>query len=76
MVLKGACNDDVMGRAVSTKLNEQAWMLNTSLPFDQRTALQDVRVDCWAEALRNANVLSRKRLHRSSLVCMRLKMNF
>ncbi|HSK89479.1 MAG TPA: argininosuccinate lyase [Anaerolineales bacterium] len=48
------------GGRFSTKLNEQAWMLNTSLPFDQRLALQDVRGSiAWAEALRNANVLSR-----------------
>jgi len=49
------------GGRFSTKLNEQAWMLNTSLPFDQRLALQDVRGSiAWAEALRNANVLSRE----------------
>ncbi|MGB8982019.1 MAG: argininosuccinate lyase [Anaerolineales bacterium] len=43
----------------STKLNEQAWALNTSLPFDRRLALQDVRGSiAWAEALRNADVLS------------------
>ena len=47
------------GGRFSTKLNEQAWVLNTSLPFDQRLALQDVRGSiAWAEALRNANVLT------------------
>jgi argininosuccinate lyase len=49
------------GGRFSTKLNEQAWALNTSLPFDQRLALQDVRGSiAWADALRNANVLSRE----------------
>ena len=43
----------------STKLNEQAWTLNTSLPFDQRLALQDVRGSiAWAGALQNVNVLT------------------
>jgi argininosuccinate lyase len=47
------------GGRFSTKLNEQAWALNTSLPFDQRLALQDVRGSiAWAESLRNANVLT------------------
>ncbi len=47
------------GGRFSTKLNEQAWNLNTSLPFDQRLALQDVRGSiAWAGALRKANVLS------------------
>src|SRR5512141_823954 len=43
----------------STKLNEQGWALNTSLPFDQRLALQDVRGSiAWAGALQTVNVLS------------------
>ena len=45
----------------STKLNEQAWTLNTSLPFDQRLALQDVRGSiAWAGALQNVNVLTQE----------------
>ncbi len=47
------------GGRFSTKLDEQAWNLNTSLPFDQRLALQDVRGSiAWAGALQKANVLS------------------
>jgi len=43
----------------STKLDEKAWALNTSLPFDQRLALQDVRGSiAWAGALQNVNVLT------------------
>ncbi len=44
----------------STKLNEQAWTLNTSLPFDQRLAVQDVRGSiAWAGALQSVNVLTK-----------------
>src|SRR5512133_3171640 len=47
------------GGRFSTKLNERAWVLNTSLPFDQRLALQDVRGSiAWAGALQNVNVLT------------------
>ncbi|MBN2115654.1 MAG: argininosuccinate lyase [Anaerolineales bacterium] len=47
------------GGRFSTKLNEQAWALNTSLPFDRRLALQDVRGSiAWAGALQKANVLT------------------
>ncbi len=43
----------------STKLDEQAWALNASLPFDKRLALQDVRGSiAWAGALKQANVLT------------------
>ncbi len=43
----------------STKLDEQAWLLNTSLPFDQRLAAQDVRGSiAWAGGLLQAGVLS------------------
>lgn len=43
----------------STKLNEQAWALNTSLPFDKRLALQDVRGSiAWAGALQQAGILN------------------
>jgi argininosuccinate lyase len=43
----------------STKLDEKAWALNASLPFDQRLAIQDVRASiAWAGALRNVTVLT------------------
>lgn len=47
------------GGRFSTKLNEQAWLLNTSLPFDQRLAAQDVRGSiAWAGAIFKAGVLT------------------
>jgi len=46
------------GRFTGT-LDPSAWMLNTSLPFDQRLALQDVRGSvAWAGALHKADVLT------------------
>ena len=46
------------GGRFSTKLNEQAWDLNSSLPVDQRMAIQDVEGSlAWANALHNANIL-------------------
>ncbi len=42
-------------------LDPSAWALNTSLPFDQRLALQDVRGSiAWAGALEKVDVLTRK----------------
>ncbi|GAB4467118.1 MAG: argininosuccinate lyase [Anaerolineales bacterium] len=42
------------------KLDEAAWQLNTSLPFDKRLALQDVRGSiAWSEALTRAGILTR-----------------
>jgi argininosuccinate lyase len=47
------------GGRFSTKLNEQAWDLNSSLPVDQRMAIQDVDGSlAWANALHSANILS------------------
>ncbi len=47
------------GGRFSGKLDENAWALNTSLPIDQRMALQDVSGSlAWAEAIFKANVLS------------------
>ncbi len=47
------------GGRFSTKLNEQAWDLNSSLPVDQRMAIQDVDGSlAWADALHKANILS------------------
>jgi argininosuccinate lyase len=46
------------GGRFSTKLNEQAWDLNTSLPVDQRMAIQDVDGSlAWAKALHQAGIL-------------------
>lgn len=45
----------------STGLDPKAWELNSSLPFDQRLAIQDVRGSAaWAEALQHAGVLTAK----------------
>ncbi|MBI5963608.1 MAG: argininosuccinate lyase [Chloroflexi bacterium] len=46
------------GGRFSTKLNGQAWDLNSSLPVDQRMAIQDVDGSiAWANALHKANIL-------------------
>ncbi len=46
------------GRFTGT-LHPSAWALNTSLPFDRRLAVQDVRGSlAWAGALQNVNVLT------------------
>jgi argininosuccinate lyase len=46
------------GGRFSTKLNEQAWDLNSSLPVDQRMAIQDVNGSlAWANALHKENIL-------------------
>ena len=46
------------GGRFSTKLNEQAWDLNSSLPVDQRMAIQDADGSiAWANALHNASIL-------------------
>lgn len=46
------------GGRFSTKLNDQAWDLNSSLPVDQRMAIQDVDGSlAWAEALHKAGIL-------------------
>jgi argininosuccinate lyase len=47
------------GGRFSSKLDEQAWDLNTSLPVDKRMAIQDVDGSlAWAEAIHGAGVLS------------------
>src|SRR6185436_19128373 len=49
------------GGRFSAKLNDQAWDLNSSLPVDQRLAIQDVDGSrAWADALHKANILSDK----------------
>jgi argininosuccinate lyase len=47
------------GGRFSSKLDEKAWTLNTSLPFDRRLAAQDVRGSiAWAGALATAGILT------------------
>jgi argininosuccinate lyase len=47
------------GGRFSTKLDKAAFYLNTSLPFDQRMAVQDVKGSvAWAAALSRAGVLT------------------
>ena len=49
------------GGRFSTKLNDQAWDLNSSLPVDQRLAMQDVDGSlAWADAIHRAGILSDK----------------
>ena len=46
------------GGRFSTKLNDQAWELNSSLPVDQRLAIQDVDGSlAWSRGLHQAGVL-------------------
>ena len=46
------------GGRFSTKLNDQAWELNSSLPVDQRLAIQDVDGSlAWARGLHQAGML-------------------
>jgi argininosuccinate lyase len=47
------------GARFAQKLNEQAWDLNSSLPVDQRMAIQDVDgSSAWAEAIHKTGILS------------------
>ncbi|MGE5378637.1 MAG: argininosuccinate lyase [Bacteroidota bacterium] len=47
------------GGRFAQKLDRQAWDLNTSLPVDQRMAIQDVQGSlAWAEAIHHAGILS------------------
>ncbi|HQX17525.1 MAG TPA: argininosuccinate lyase [Anaerolineales bacterium] len=49
------------GGRFSTKLNQQAWDLNSSLGVDQRLAIQDVDGSlAWADAIHQASILSDK----------------
>lgn len=49
------------GGRFSTKLNQQAWDLNSSLLVDQRMALQDIDGSlAWAQAIHQAGVLADK----------------
>ncbi len=47
------------GGRFTSNLDQQAWELNTSLPFDQRLALQDVQGSlAWTKALYAAGILN------------------
>ncbi|GAB4567882.1 MAG: argininosuccinate lyase [Anaerolineales bacterium] len=47
------------GGRFSQKLDDFAWALNSSLPIDQRMAIQDVEGSiAWAAAIHNAGILS------------------
>ncbi len=49
------------GGRFSSKLDEMAWLLNSSLPVDKRLALQDVKgSQAWANGLLQAGVLTAK----------------
>lgn len=49
------------GGRFSQKLDDLAWALNTSLPVDQRMAIQDVDGSlAWADAIHKAGILSDK----------------
>ncbi len=49
------------GGRFSTKLNDQAWDLNSSLPIDKRLAIQDVEGSlAWSDALHHTGILSDK----------------
>ena len=49
------------GGRFSTKLNDQAWDLNSSLPVDKRMAIQDVDGSlAWADAIQRAGILTDK----------------
>src|SRR5678809_191556 len=49
------------GGRFAQKLDQLAWDLNTSLPVDQRMAIQDVEGSlAWADAIHKAGILSDK----------------
>ena len=61
----------------STKLDDQAWNLNTSLPVDQRLAIQDVEGSlAWANALHRAGLLTDKEHASISLGLVTIKAEF
>src|SRR5512134_745623 len=65
------------GGRFSTKLNEQAWDLNSSLPVDQRMAIQDVEGSrAWADAIHRAGILSDKEHASISLGLVTVKEEF
>ena len=65
------------GGRFSTKLNDQAWDLNSSLAVDQRMAIQDVDGSlAWADALHKANILLDKEYASISLGLAAVKEEF
>lgn len=65
------------GGRFSIKLNDQAWDLNSSLPVDQRMAIQDVDGSCaWADAIHRAGILSDKEHASISLGLATIKEEF
>ncbi len=61
----------------STKLDDQAWNLNTSLLVDQRLAIQDVEGSlAWANALHRAGLLTDKEHASISLGLVTIKAEF
>ncbi|MHB8779159.1 MAG: argininosuccinate lyase, partial [Anaerolineales bacterium] len=65
------------GGRFSTKLNDQAWDLNSSLAVDQRMAIQDVNGSlAWADALHKANILLDKEHASISLGLATIKEEF
>jgi len=65
------------GGRFSTKLDQLAWDLNTSLPVDKRMALQDVDGSrAWADAIHKAGILSDKEHASISLGLATIKEEF
>lgn len=65
------------GGRFSTKLDEQAWNLNTSLPVDQRLAIDDVEGSrAWAKAIHRAGLLTDKEHASISLGLATIKAEF
>ena len=65
------------GGRFSTKIDQLAWELNTSLPVDKRMALQDVDGSCaWADAIHRAGILSDKEHASISLGLATIKEEF
>src|SRR5690349_6501261 len=65
------------GGRFSQKLDELAWALNTSLPVDQRMAIQDVEGSlAWADAIHKAGILSDKEYGSISLGLATVKEEF
>jgi argininosuccinate lyase len=65
------------GGRFSQKPDDLAWMLNTSLPVDQRMAMQDVEGSlAWADAIHGAGILSDKEHSSISLGLAAIKEEF
>src|SRR5688572_19962176 len=65
------------GGRFSTKLNDQAWEFNSSLPVDQRLAIQDVDGSlAWSKALHQAGALQDEEFASISLGLDMIKKEF